>query len=132
MFRDDYEKFIKIVIDVLLDYYFLQNIYTEKYFYYNYSKIRDCRTIFVERTDKDININHGVFIDIFPLDVYPESWLKQKYIKVAERFANSIIGENYYNFNLNSEKELLINKVAIFFQNTKKCGVFLKKNYLKV
>ena len=27
MFRDDYEKFIKIVIDVLLDYYFLQNIY---------------------------------------------------------------------------------------------------------
>lgn len=130
MFRDDYEKFIKIVIDVLLDYYFLQNIYTEKYFYYNYSKIRDCRTIFVERTDKDININHGVFIDIFPLDVYPESWLKQKYIKVAERFANSIISEQYESLNNKSFKEKIINKIAhVFFRTSYRATMYKEKMY---
>lgn len=130
MFRNEYEKFIKIAQEYLPDYYFLQNVYTESQFYCNYSKIRDSRTTFIENSVKDLNINHGVFIDIFPLDIYPNSHIMQIYIKIIEKFTNSIISEQYESLNNKSFKEKIINKIAhVFFRTSYRATMYKEKMY---
>lgn len=70
--RDDYEKFISKAPNLLPDYLFLQNYKSEKQVPFLYSKIRDSRTTFIEKSTEKLVINHGVYIDVFPLDGYPD------------------------------------------------------------
>ena len=72
IFRDDYELFISKAQSYLPNYYFLQNIYTDPECMINFTKIRDSRTTFIETSTKSKKMNHGVYIDIFPLDFYPD------------------------------------------------------------
>ena len=65
--REDYEKFMKMQ-DELPSYCFIQNYKTDPHYIYNYGKLRDSRTTFIESYYKYHRINHGVWIDIFPLD----------------------------------------------------------------
>lgn len=69
--RKDYEIFCQRAQSMLPEYYFLQNYRTEKNFPAIYSKLRDSRTAFIEIPTAILPINHGVYIDIFPLDGYP-------------------------------------------------------------
>ena len=59
------------------DYYFLQNYKSDPEYLACFAKIRDSRTTFIESAVKDKKINHGVYIDIFPLDFYPEKGMKK-------------------------------------------------------
>ena len=70
--RADYNKFMKIGQSLLPSYYFLQNHMTDPEYYVNFAKIRDSRTTFIESSLKNLRINHGVYIDVFPLDYYHE------------------------------------------------------------
>ena len=69
--RDEYERFLAVAQDELPDYYFLQTKDTDPEYPNNFAKIRDSRTTFIETSAKNLNINHGAYIDIFPLDNYP-------------------------------------------------------------
>lgn len=69
--RIDYEKFLLCANKYLPDYYFLQTYKTEYETPFGFAKIRDNRTIYKEKAIKNFNINHGVWIDIFPLDFCP-------------------------------------------------------------
>ena len=75
--RKDYEKFIKEAQNYLPEYYFVQNRKTDPELLNNYTKIRDSRTTFIETRVKHRKINHGVFIDVFPIDFYPDTKIKQ-------------------------------------------------------
>lgn len=66
--RKDYDKFIEIAKEELPKNLFLQNYKTEVNYILNFIKIRDCNTTFIEESTQNLNINHGIFIDIFPLD----------------------------------------------------------------
>ena len=55
---------------ILKSEYFLQNYKTDKEYTQAFAKIRNSETTFIESTVKELNINHGVYIDIFPLDGY--------------------------------------------------------------
>lgn len=79
--RQDYEKFLVVAPKYLPEYYFLQCLKTEKYCPFNFAKIRDSRTTFIETTVQKIPMNHGVFIDVFPLDGYPAKRRSQKLLK---------------------------------------------------
>lgn len=68
MFREDYEKFLELAQDELGEKYFLQNVDTEKNYGLMYSKIVENNTLYLEKTAKNVDINHGIFIDIFVLD----------------------------------------------------------------
>ena len=68
--RKDYEIFLEKGQELLKEKYFLQNYKTDKEYTMNFSKIRNSETTFIETIVKDSNINHGVYIDIFPLDGY--------------------------------------------------------------
>ena len=70
--RVDYEKFLICAQKYLPNYYFLQNFKTEKNAPFSFIKIRDSRTIYKEEATKNLKINHGIWIDIFPLDYCPK------------------------------------------------------------
>lgn len=72
LFREDYEKFLKAAPELLPKHLFLQTPESEKYYYLFCSKLRDSRTTYIETDKKQDNINHGVFIDIIPLDKLPD------------------------------------------------------------
>lgn len=74
MGREDYDKFLKVCNTALKEGFFLQNNITDKNFYRQYSKIRKDNTLYIEAAYRDIDIHHGIYIDIFPLDkVIPNS-----------------------------------------------------------
>lgn len=70
--REDYRIFCKKAPSLLPSHYFLQNYRTDPAFPCIYSKLRDSRTTYVEANAADLPIHHGVYIDVFPLDGYPE------------------------------------------------------------
>lgn len=80
--RKDYDIFVEKAQALLPDYYFLQNYKTDKYYHHFCSKIRDSRTAYIERNQKNLNIHHGVFIDVIPLDILPDD----KNFKIKYRF----------------------------------------------
>lgn len=84
--RKDYTVFCEKAGELLPPYLFLQNCHTEKNFPYVFSKIRDSRTTYIEKGMAGLDINHGVYIDVFPLDGYPvelkeQRWLEKQKLK---------------------------------------------------
>lgn len=69
--RDDYKKFCEKAQDLLPEYLFVQNYKTERNFPRVYTKLRDSRTTYIEKAVAHLDMNHGIFIDVFPLDGYP-------------------------------------------------------------
>lgn len=71
--RKDYEKFLQNAQDLLPEPYFVQNYRTDKDFPFLYSKIRNSETAFIESSVRNLDMNHGIYIDVFPLDGYSAS-----------------------------------------------------------
>lgn len=85
--RADYEIFCKKAQEMLPEHLFLQNSDTDKYYPLIFSKIRNNGTTFVEKPYAKTNINHGIYIDVFPLDGYPEDVkLQEKVEKEKHRY----------------------------------------------
>ncbi len=88
LFREDYEVFLKKAQALLPSYYELQSYHTEKNLPYSFAKIRDSRTTFIETSTKNLSINHGIYIDVFPIDYYSDSkmtWKKKILLKLYNR-----------------------------------------------
>jgi lipopolysaccharide cholinephosphotransferase len=66
--RKDYDKFIKLQKEYEGTSYFIQTYKSDPKYPYNYGKLRDSSTTFIEDNFVNHRINHGVWIDIFPLD----------------------------------------------------------------
>lgn len=81
--RTDYEIFQKEAKRFLPPHIFLQNYETVPDYPLLFSKLIDKRTTFVEEGLSELNIYHGVYIDVFPLDGYPEN--KKEQIKLEKR-----------------------------------------------
>ena len=93
--RADYERFLREAQALLPEYYFVQSLYSEPEYHANFAKLRDCRTTFIESSIRERPINHGVYIDIFPLDYTPESKLLRKCIRYANVFYAFRIAQVY-------------------------------------
>ena len=112
MLRSDYEIFIEKGQELLQEKYFLQTHVTDKEYPYNFAKIRDTQTTFKETCVRNFDMNHGVFIDIFPLDVYPDKNINKKLLEFKKNFITSRIKEAFY-----YEKPLLrtsLGKIQLF------------------
>lgn len=68
MLRKDYNRFIAVCEHELNPIYFLQTNKTDKNYIMQFAKLRKNETIFLEKSMSDLDIHHGVYIDIFPLD----------------------------------------------------------------
>ena len=97
--REDYEVLLKKGQALLPAWCFLQTFETDPQFPANFAKLRDSRTTFVETALRNRAINHGIYIDIFPLDHYPEEAkaarrLKRKNFFLEGRVADACYCEN--------------------------------------
>lgn len=102
--RDQYDKFLVIAPKELPSSYFVQSIISDKDFPANFAKLRDSNTTFIEASMSSFNINHGVYIDIFPLDGYKKSkWFDFKNAIYSRRIG--------YSFNIECKNECFIDKV---------------------
>ena len=72
MFREDYRRFSEEAPKLLPEYYFWQTFRTDPNAPLIFGKVRDCRTTYIETSVAHIDMNHGVYVDVFPLDLYPE------------------------------------------------------------
>lgn len=78
LFRNDYERFCKEAPALLPEYLFLQNFQSDPAFPAIYSKLRNSETTCIEESVAALPINHGISIDIFPLDGYPTNKKEQE------------------------------------------------------
>lgn len=95
LLRDDYIRFLSIAPKELPEWCFLQNYRTERNFTHTFSKLRNTNTAFIERNVAKLPMNHGIFIDIFPLDGYPSNRYQAKLFEL-KRKANAIIRYSIY------------------------------------
>ena len=66
--REDYDKFMELQYEFEGTPYFIQNFKSDPCYIYNYGKLRDSSTTFIENFYKYHRINHGIWLDIFPID----------------------------------------------------------------
>lgn len=85
LLRPDYEKFLEKAPALIPEGVFLQNYRTDPAFPQPYSKLRDSNTTFIEENKAHLPINHGIYIDIFPIDGYPEKRGEQKLLEWRKR-----------------------------------------------
>ena len=70
--REDYDIFVREGQAWFPEHIFLQTHHSESGYLNNYLKIRNSNTTFIETITRTHKINHGIFIDVFPLDVYTD------------------------------------------------------------
>ena len=66
--REDYDKYVELQHEYDGTPYFIQTWKTDPRFCYNFAKLRDSSTTFIESFYWKHRINHGIWIDIFPID----------------------------------------------------------------
>lgn len=89
--REDYEVFLSKAQELLPEEIFVQNYRTDPAFPFMYTKLRNSNTTFIEASVKKLNINHGIYLDLFPLDGYEDesgisSRIKKLKIKILHWF----------------------------------------------
>lgn len=93
MLRSDYDKFLEIVSEELSKEYFIQTTTTDKKSIYQFAKIRKNHSVFRERNVQSLDIHHGFYLDIFPLDKTEPNSLKYKLHHKVYQFLYRL---NYY------------------------------------
>ncbi len=101
--RPDYERFMEIGQNLLPEYYFLQNYKTDPNYPINFAKIRDSRTTYIETGVSHINMNHGIWMDIFPVDGYPEPGIRRRIFRFFKDVSFSRI---YLAYDKNVKRDL--------------------------
>lgn len=71
MFREDYERFLKIAQKELKPEYFLQTHEIEREYPLFFAKVRKNNTYIEEECFLSLNFHKGIFVDIFPVDKLP-------------------------------------------------------------
>lgn len=78
MLREDYEKFINNAQSLMPDHFFIQTYETDRNYPLNFGKIRDTSTILVEYSTKSLDMQNGLYMDIFPIDKVAKNSFKRK------------------------------------------------------
>lgn len=90
--REDYEIFCREAQAMLPEYCFVQTYKTDPAFPSFYCKLRDSRTTFIEKTAAHLKMNHGVYIDVFPLDGYPRDAKQVKSLELKKKLLKLRLG----------------------------------------
>lgn len=77
MLRPDYECFLKVCESELnTDRFYLQTDENEKFYTFNFAKLRLNGTKVLESFSARVNTNQGIYIDIFPIDSVSDNAIK--------------------------------------------------------
>ena len=89
MKRAEFKRFIAEAPAVLAPGYFLQSFESEPETPFFFIKVRKDGTSFIESSYVELDIHHGIFVDIFPFDNIPDSSFAEA---VQRRLANFAVG----------------------------------------
>ena len=95
LMREDYEIFLEKAPSLLPDHIFLQNYRTDPAFPAIFSKLRNSNTAYIERSASRLPINQGIYIDIFPLDGYPNDKAEQKRLELRKQIYRRLLSTAY-------------------------------------
>ena len=127
--REDYRIFCEEAPCLLPDYYFLQNHLTDPAYPGIYSKIRDSRTTYIEISSADLPINHGIYIDVFPLDGYPTDAMEAAKLERKKMFYRLKLASAYSITEKHSVKAKLLlrcERLLGFHRHTQKNATLLE------
>lgn len=94
--RQDYEVFLEKGQELLPEHLFIQTIFTDPQYPHCFAKIRNNNTTFVESSMCNRKMNHGVYIDIFPLDYYPEDEKASRKLDRKKKYFNRRVACSFY------------------------------------
>lgn len=123
--REDYEFFCEKAQDLLPDGIFLQTYKTDKKFPCIFAKLRNSNTTYIEKSYRKISMNQGVYIDIFPLDGYPENVKKQNKLE-RKKFLYKLELASVFDMNCSMKTKMLM-KFFRFWGVHKKTDRILSK-----
>ncbi len=91
MEREDYDRFLSEAPAVLDAGYTLQSPLNEPLTPYYFSKIRKDDTLFITSEEVDLNIHHGIYVDIFPMDRIPDN----RFLERVQRFKVRVLSNAF-------------------------------------
>ena len=127
MLRSYYEIFLKEAQNYLDKKYFLQTYLTDENYSNCFAKIRNSETTFLEKSVSDRDMNHGVYIDIFPIDNY------YRYNKLKVKLIQYSLYYDYYKKSNNKIKVIFNELAKVIYGNKskKELCIRLDKIYTK-
>lgn len=97
MMRADYERFLQLAPQHLRPQYFLEWFGTERNTPFYFAKVKKNGTLFVEEMFRNMDIHHGIFVDIFPYDRIPDNkWLERLHRFRSRFWINCFIGKQIW------------------------------------
>lgn len=127
--RKDYDIFIEKGQQILASKYFIQCHDTEKEYFYPFAKLRDSSTTAIEHATKNLNINQGMWIDIFPLDGVPSDFkIRRRLNRKREFLERSYLRERH---KYGTFKNTLANLFVITLMPSKRVAFSLNKRLTK-
>lgn len=129
--RPDYEIFVAKAGELLPEHLFLQNYRTDPQFPMSISKIRNSNTTWIEKGVSHLDMNHGIYIDIFPIDGYPcEAKLQKTFEKRKMHFERLRAISYRQKFSINGVRTSLVvlaNKfLGVYADNAKNMADYEK------
>lgn len=86
LLREDYEKFLSVAPGELPEWCFLQNYMTDPMFPHTTTKLRNSNTTFIEDGVAHLAMNHGIYLDVFPIDGYPSGHFGKLIFEVTKKW----------------------------------------------
>ena len=117
--REDYEVFLKKAQELLPEQYFVQTCFTDKEFPANFCKIRNSNTTFIETSVKNRQMNHGAYIDVFPLDWHPDNKKDIKIFNLKNKYYLFVIARSYHKKKKKNYKQF-VGKILTMFTSVKR------------
>ena len=131
MFRDDYEKLLKIMETELSDEYYVLNFRKQKYYCYSFTEVCLKGTSFHNLDEYILQYDKGICIDIFPLDNVPKSRLKQIIHHYRVTILYHLVVNSIHKINTPNKILSLIHSITHYTLKAIPGYKFLKKRYYK-
>src|SRR5690606_39008251 len=95
MDRENYDKFLKVAREEIDDRYTFQHYETDRKTIFPFLKIRKKGTKLIETVTENLDMDHGIFVDIFPLDDYEINNNKIKFKVILIKLINFIYRKSH-------------------------------------
>lgn len=97
MTRENYNRFLSVAPKELSPDYFLQWVETDANTPFYFAKVRKNNTLFVESVFRNVDIHHGIYVDVFPFDKVPDvQWIQQIHRALANFLNGCFMGKTIW------------------------------------
>lgn len=93
--REDYTRLLAEAPGLLPEPLFLQTYRSDPAFPHSYSKLRHSGTTCIEENARHLPVHHGIALDIFPLDGYPQSKTAQWGLELGKKWYAHLLGSAF-------------------------------------